>query len=195
MKQADPLCGLLVTGNVNPSEVMLCPVEQAMTQRNLLLFIFAATVPIVGIVAGAVCQPGVLDQPEDEGRLVAAVCDFPLVRDDHGIDDVFKPLLRFVGWQSINATFQASHNERRIVDQRQVRFWPASVVELQQSAQTDYLLWLAQLVQAISVPQDRDASAGPAIVFERRSHQLVLRLVQAKQTQLVFDLRLVVGLP
>ena len=57
MKQADPLCGLLVAGNVNPSEVMLCPIEQAMTQRNLLLLVFATTVPIVGIVAGAVFAP------------------------------------------------------------------------------------------------------------------------------------------
>ena len=116
MKQADPLCGLFVAGNVNPSEVMLCPVEQAMTQRNLLLLVFAATVPIVGIDAGAISKPGVLDQPEDESRLVAAVCDLSLVRDDHGIDDVFKPLLRFVWWQSIDTAFQASHDERRVVD-------------------------------------------------------------------------------
>ena len=136
--------------------------------------------PIIGIVAGVVVEPGVLDQPEDESRLVAAVCDFALVRDDHGIDDVFKPLLRFVGWQSIDAAFQASHDERRVVDQWQVRFWPASGVELQQAAQADHLLWLAQLVQAISVPQRprclggssyRLRAAVPSVSSPTRSHQ------------------------
>ena len=71
MIQSNPGFGSSLTENVDALKVLVCPVEQAPAQRDLLSFVFCTAVPIVGVVAGLVDEPTMIGEPEDQGRLIS----------------------------------------------------------------------------------------------------------------------------
>ncbi len=78
-------------GVVNFLQVVLCSVEQAVTQGNLLLLVLPATVPVPCVFTRAELQSVGFDDPEDQSRLTATACHFSLVIHDGWIDALFEP--------------------------------------------------------------------------------------------------------
>ena len=156
---------LVAAGVVDFLQVVLCSVEETVTQGNLLLLVFAAAVPVPCVFTRAELQPVGFDDPEDESRLTATVSHFSLVVHDGWIDALFEPCGCFFRWKSIDTGFKPGHNQHYIVHEREVIFRPASSVKLSELSQADYLLRLTQLVEFVCIPQQRDATSIPEIVI------------------------------
>lgn len=72
--------------NVNALKILVCAIEEAPAQRNLLSFVFSAAVPIVCVVAGLMDEPTMIDKPKNQSRLITSLGHFPLIRHNRRVD-------------------------------------------------------------------------------------------------------------
>ena len=151
-------------GVLNFFQVLLGSIEEAVAERNLMLLVLSAAMPVPGIFTGAVLQPIVFDHPEHQGRLSATISNFTLKRNIQWIDDLLQPLRCVFRRQRVNARLQPCNNQRSVVDEWKVVFRPTGVMQLPQLSQANDLIGLAQTVQLVGIPQQRDASTIPQIV-------------------------------
>jgi hypothetical protein len=121
--------------------------------------------PVVGVIAGLVCQASVIYNPEHESRLVAATSYFTLVRHDGWVDGSFQPLAGVIGRQGVDAGFQTSNDESLVVYQRHLVIGPACGLQLEEPTQAHHLLRLADLCKLVSIPKQGDTTPSPDVVL------------------------------
>ena len=165
---------LVAFGVVNLFQVVLCSIEQAMAQGNLLSFVFTAAVPMPRVFAGAVLQTIGFDQPEDQRSLTATASDFSLVVDDRRVDLCFEPFCCIFRRQCVDAAFETGNDKNNFIDEGQIVIGPTRFAELPKLSDADHLRWLAELVQLVGIPQQRNTASCPQIVVDERCvHGLV----------------------
>lgn len=159
---------------VNLFQVVLCSIEQAMAQGDLLSFVLTAAMPMPRIFAGAVLQAIGFDEPKDQRSLTTTASDFSLVVDDRRVNLCFEPFRCFFRRQSVDAAFETGDDKNRVIDKWQIVIGPTRFAELPKLSDADDLRWLAELVQLVGIPQQRNAASCPQVVVDERCiHGLV----------------------